>query len=69
MARQLAEDLFEAEEEETALAAPPAPTAQYAFGQALGGFESRGVDACPSSAGRGVGRGSQMNRPAWMVDN
>lgn len=64
----MVEDFFETEEEEeTQLAAPPA---QFAF-QAPAGFRSNfgGTTESNGTPSPSVGRGSHMNRPAWMVDN
>jgi hypothetical protein len=71
VARVLAEDLFEKEDDEEIEASagqsvfgfglPPVPVPGTGFGF--------GLQTGAGDGGRGMGRGSHLNRPAWMLPN
>lgn len=83
VARLLAEDLFETdadEEQEQLTSAPPMNSAPEGLSGGIRGFGGndqsaahRGLAAESSTHSpdreSGVGRGSHLNRPAWMVPN
>lgn len=85
VARLLAEDLFEKDEDEeqekelvpSASLVNSAPDGLYGGIRGFGSNDHRGyasessTSICPPDREResGVGRGSHLNRPAWMVPN
>ena len=83
VARLLAEDLFEKDEDEeqehlsSASSVKSAPEGLYGGIRGFGSNDHRGsasesstsTSICPPDRESGVGRGSHLNRPAWMVPN
>ena len=85
VARLLAEDLFEKDEDEeqehlsSASLVNSAPEGLYGGIRGFGSNDHRGsasesststsTSICPPDRESGVGRGSHLNRPAWMVPN
>ena len=81
VARLLAEDLFEKDEDEeqmhvsSASFINSAPEGLYGGIRGFGSNDYRGsasessTSTCPPDRESGVGRGSHLNRPAWMVPN